>query len=89
MTDYAKIKYYWEYYAQGTSDQRGVENFVVCETYEAVTGFRDVLIGIANGNYNADTLDQILRPKRIPKHENYEEWAKAMLRWMAEARKHA
>jgi hypothetical protein len=83
-----EVKYWYDNYAQGSpDDQRSVENFCVCESTEAIRIFQNELIGIMNGNHRAETLDIILGKDRVLKHGTYEEWAKLMLRWMAEARK--
>lgn len=82
------IKYYYEIYAQGTDDKRAVENYCVCESDEMVRSFRGVLMGIANGDFNSETLNSLLGRDRVVKYGSYDEWAKLMLRWMAEARKH-
>ncbi len=72
-----------EYGSSGNPDNRGVADFVTCETYEAVRTLQAELIAISNGRCSEDMLNKIVGPGRKAKFGSYTEWAKSMLIWLA------
>jgi len=76
---------YWiqTYGMSGAPDRKSVEDFMECETDEAVNGLRAELYTVSQGKFDKDYLDQIVGLKRSVKHGTYEEWARIMVLWMA------
>jgi hypothetical protein len=75
------------YAAGGTEDSRSVSVFMDCEAQEAIGSLRAELRAISSGNFSAETLHTIVGKGRCAKHGTYDQWAAAMLRWMAAHRK--
>ncbi|MBN8549674.1 MAG: hypothetical protein J0M12_10195 [Deltaproteobacteria bacterium] len=81
---YSRINYWVQNYGlSGIPDQKAVENFIECETTEAVRLLRFELELLAQGKFNQDSLDHLVGVKRRVKHESYDAWAKLMLQWIA------
>ena len=91
MADAPILKWvpYWvrNYGQPGVGEQRGVQDFVDCETMEAWRGFESELIAISNGTVPEKTLDALVGVNRKVKYNSYEEWAKLMSAWLAGSRK--
>lgn len=71
-----------EYGRPDVSDQRGVQDFMECETKETVKSLQAELVAMADGNFDEKLLDDILGKRRKLKFINYSDWAKAMLQWI-------
>ena len=81
---YTKIMSWVQVYGSaGIPDQRAVQDFMECETSEAVRGLQGELQSLLNGNYNPESIDRLLGPNRKVKHGSYEAWAKLMLLWIS------
>ena len=79
-----KIRYWSEYYAKpGYTDDRAIQDYMVCEHAEAISSLRGELVGIKEGYFKDDTLKVLLGPMRETRYGSYQEWAKMMLLWMA------
>ena len=79
-----KIQYWVDHYGRGeVSDKRAVEDFIECETAEAVKPFKAQLHTISKGDYDPHVLEPLLGKKRIARHGSLENWAKLMLGWAA------
>jgi|GEM_PF-1073949 len=84
---FPNIKQFMTLYAAGSGDdQRAAQTFMDCEASEAISSLRNELRAISSGNYNLDSLNQVVGKGRIGKHGSYEAWAKAILQWMASYR---
>jgi hypothetical protein len=82
---YKQINYWVKNYGSGgTGDQRAVQDFMECETTEAVKSLKNELIGLIQGEPDDDMLDHTIGINRKVKYNSYEEWAKLMLLWIAE-----
>lgn len=77
--------HYWvtQYGSAGISDQRAVQDFITCETDEAIRTLRNELTGLSQGKYKDETLDKIVGVKRKTLYNSYTEWAKLMLLWIS------
>ncbi len=71
------------YTDSSSGDQRAAQTFMDCEATEAIKSLRNELLAISSGNYNADSLNQIVGKGRLERHGSYDGWAKAVLQWMA------
>ncbi|MBX7145048.1 MAG: hypothetical protein K1X79_11400 [Oligoflexia bacterium] len=81
---YQRITYWVQNYGMGeVNDQRAVENFIECETREAVNMLRHELQLIVEGKFKEEILDKLVGVKRKVKYGPYQEWAKLMLLWIA------
>ena len=79
-----QIKYWADAYGNsGAPDQKAVETFMDCENRESISMLRNELSAITKGAAAEASLDALLRANRKQKHGSYQEWAKAMLLWMA------
>jgi len=76
---------YWAqtYGISGAEDKKCVEDFMECETDEAIRALRAELYTISQSKFDKDYLDQMVGVKRSKRHGSFEEWAKIMLLWMA------
>ena len=76
---------YWvrNYGSAGIGDLRAVQDYITCETNEAVQSLRNELIGLSHGKFSEDVLDRIVGIKRKTLHNSYVEWSKLMLQWIA------
>ena len=72
-----------DYSGAGIPDQKAVENFIECESVEAVRSLGNELRAIANGMIDDGDLDRTVGMNRKLYHRSYQEWAKAMLLWIA------
>lgn len=72
-----------EYGSSGLPDQRALQDFIDCETDEAISGLKSELIGISQGNYRDEIFDKVVGVNRRLRHTSYGEWAKLMLMWLA------
>ena len=72
-----------DYSAAGVPDQKAVENYVECETAEAVHSLVNEIRAIANGKIDEAELDRTVGLNRKLRHMSYQEWAKNMLLWIA------
>jgi hypothetical protein len=72
-----------EYGRPEVDDQRGAQDFMECETAEAVKSLQVELVAMAEGNYDEKLLDDILGKRRKVRYGTYKEWATLMLRWIA------
>lgn len=72
-----------EYGRADVTDQRGAQDFMECETNEAVKSLQVELVSMAEGNYDEKLLDDILGKRRKVRYGSYKEWATLMLRWIA------
>lgn len=70
----------------GTGDQRAATDFMICEQVDAVNSLRSELVAIKNGQIPDETLDVLVGKPRKIRHETYQEWARLMLLWMANAK---
>jgi hypothetical protein len=87
---FPNVKQFMTIYAAGSGDdQRAAQTFMDCEATEAISSLRNELRGISSGNYNSESLDQIVGKGRLSKHGSYDGWAKAVLRWMGAYRRNA
>ena len=76
-----------EYGRAGIPDQRAVEDFLECETHEAIRGLQSELQAVQSGYYVEDTMNLLVGTNRVVRHGTYEEWAGMMLKWIASYRK--
>ena len=84
-----KVQYWIQHYtAGGADDARAVSDFIICENDELLGSLRAQINTIAQGNYDEDVLDKTVGLKRKLRHGSYEAWAKLMLLWILEAKKH-
>lgn len=82
------LKSFMTSYAAGTTDDgRSVGVFMECEAQESVASLRAELRAISAGNFSIETLHTIVGKGRCAKHGTYDQWAAAMLRWMASHRR--
>ena len=72
-----------DYSAPGVPDQRAIENFIECETSEAVRSLSNELRAIAAGKLDNMDLDHSIGMNRKFRHGTYQEWAKTMLLWIS------
>ena len=72
-----------EYGAPGSEDKRGAIDYMEIEAHESISALRAELASMSQGNYNQDILDRLVGPARRQRYGSYDEWAKTMLRWMA------
>lgn len=72
-----------EYGVPGSDDKRGAIDYMEIEAAEAISALRAELAAMIQGNYNEEVLDRLVGPGRKQRHGSYEEWARSMLRWMA------
>ncbi len=72
------------YAASGAGDQRALQDFIICESKEALDSFRAELIAISRGNFKPEIMDKFLGKKRLVHFPTYDEWAKKMILWMSE-----
>jgi len=83
------IRYWFDHYAHpGVSDQRSVENAVICENEEFLRTLQAQLNVIAQGNFEEESLNRTVGQVRKLRHGSYAQWAKLMLQWIQSARKH-
>ncbi len=81
---YTRIPYWIEHYGKaGLPEQKAVEVFMDCETREMISSFRNEIQGIAQGNFQEESLDKIVGVSRKIKFGSYQEWAKLILLWIA------
>lgn len=76
---------YWvdNYGKSGIPDERAVQTFMDCETFEEVNSLRNELIAIADGKFKDEIMTIVLGNNRKVKYGSYDSWAKLMLLWMA------
>ncbi len=74
------------YGRSGVPDQRAVEDFLLCESAEAIRSLQAELIAITRGRYVAESLATLLGANRREKHGSWEAWAKLMLQWLSAVR---
>lgn len=72
------------YAASGAGDQRALQDYMICESKEAIDSFRAELMAISKGNFKPEIMDKLLGKKRLVNFPTYDEWAKKMILWMAE-----
>ena len=72
-----------EYSRSVGEDQRAIQDFMECETTEAVKALQAELYQIRQGNYLDEALEKLVGKPRKEKFGTYEEWAKMMLMWIA------
>ncbi len=83
---YEKIRYFKDNYLRpGYPDQRAITDFLECENTETVKSFQSILMSISNGSYNPKALESLLGKERVVRFGSYEEWARILLMWIAEA----
>lgn len=80
-------KFVREYGQSGVPDQRAVQDFCDCETYEEIQRLRGELTAVASGNYEEENLDLIVGIRRKTSFGSYDEWARLLLGWIAQHRK--
>lgn len=81
---YTRIPYWIQNYGNaGIPEQKAVEVFMDCETREMINSFRSEIQGIAQGNFQEESLDKIVGTNRKIKFGSYQEWAKLVLLWIA------
>ncbi|MCO6432586.1 MAG: hypothetical protein J5J00_17170 [Deltaproteobacteria bacterium] len=84
---YPKVKQWVsEYGNSGAEDRRAVSDFVTIEPAETVASLRNELASIAKGMYDDRLMSQVVGAKRKDRHGSYQEWARLMLMWMANAK---
>lgn len=87
IPNYKQLRYWLSSYAAGgCEDRQAIENFIECESQEALSSLRGELIAIKNENFSEEIMLQILGPNRVAKHGSFVEWAKVMLLLMARPR---
>ena len=81
---YTRVKYWADQYGKsGAEDKHAVEEFMICESTEAVNSLRTELIAMSQGNFDNQILDLLVGVKRRVKFSGFDGWAKMMLLWMA------
>lgn len=75
-----------EYGRSDVPDQRGIGDFMECETTEQVKALQAELIAISEKRYDERIFDQLIGNRRKSKFGSYHEWAKMMLQWIASYR---
>jgi hypothetical protein len=75
---------YWaqNYGKGGIPDQRAVQDFMDCETVDAVQRFRSELYSISQGNFDERIVEIMVGQGRKTVYQSYEEWSRLMLMWM-------
>jgi hypothetical protein len=85
MAHYPELIYWKSNYANpGVLDQRAIQAYVDCETRERINSLRTQLHSISKGRYDDALFQKLFGPDRKQRHGSYQEWAKLMLRWLAE-----
>ena len=81
---YPKLREWARNYGRpDVSDQRGVQDFIDCETTETIKSLQSELVSLAEGNFDEKLMDDILGARRRIKYTNYTDWARLMLQWIA------
>jgi hypothetical protein len=70
------------YFLEGTDERRALEDFMTCESHEAVNSLKNELTGIVQVNKPEKVLENSLGLNRKIRFGSYKEWAKTMLLWM-------
>ena len=84
IPSYARVRQWvLEYGPPGSEDKRGAIDYLEIEAQEAISALKGELAALAQGNYIEEVMDRLVGPARRQRHGSYEEWARAMLRWMA------
>ena len=76
---------YWvqNYGKSGIPDQRAAQDFMDCETVDAVQRFKAELYAVSQGNYDERILEVMVGQNRKAVFQTYDEWARLMLLWIA------
>lgn len=81
------LKYIPEFikvYGAVGNDQRAIQDYLECESNEAIAALRAEFVGVAQGSHPIEFLDKSLGAARKIKYGSHEQWAKNVLLWMAE-----
>lgn len=65
------------------NDMRAVQDFMECESAEAIASLRGELASISQGSHPMEFLDKSLGISRKVKYGSHEQWARNVLLWMA------
>jgi len=85
---YDRVRYWLSNYGtNGMSDQRAIQTYMDVENDELIRSLQNELIGISSGSSPEEALAKVLGKNRSVIHGSHMEWARLMLRWMAEYRK--
>lgn len=88
--DFDRITFWVQNYGHPEVDeQRAVENFIICESTEALPALVAQLHRVAKGKFREEIMDLVAGKKRKIKYGSYENWAKLMLLWISQVRSHA
>ena len=83
IPQYKKVREWTQSYGRpDVTDDRGVQDFMICETLEQVRGLQAELIAMADGRFDEKVLDEILGMRRKGRYGSYQAWAKLMLQWI-------
>ena len=80
------LKYIPEFikiYGPVGSDMRAVQDFIECESTEAIASLKAELAAVGQGRHPIEFLDKALGVARKIKYGSHEQWAKNVLLWMA------
>ena len=89
VTSVPTVEYYQRRYAHSLSnnDQKAARLFKEYESVEKVRRLQQELLWVRNGQVLTQTLENILGKTRKSKYSGFENWAKLMLLWVAQAKK--
>ena len=88
--NYDRISFYVENYGHPEVDeQRAVENFIICESAEALPALIAQLSSVAKGGSTEEVMDQVAGKRRKVKYGSYENWAKLVLLWINQVKNQA
>ena len=80
---YTKVREWVQAYGRpDVPDDRGVQDFMLCESLEHVRGLQAELVAMADGRFEEKVLDDVLGMRRKGRYGSYTAWAKLMLQWI-------
>ena len=80
---YKKVREWIQAYGRpDVTDDRGVQDFMLCETLEEVRSLQVELVAMAEGRFDEKILDDVIGMRRKGRYGSYNQWAKLMLQWI-------